>query len=120
RGVGIRRRLQRRRVRRGEAPIGGCSTSESGGARDSMASFRTINSGLRHYFLSETFDLVQEVLQVVRDGFDDQVLNACGPVPIDLLDDRASIAMKSGLGLRISNGPADPGLHAKRQRKVWS
>jgi hypothetical protein len=44
---------------------------------------------IRRYFSGEPLELFEEVLQVARDGLDDQMLDADGGVPVDLLDDLA-------------------------------
>jgi len=52
----------------------------------------------RRYFSGEPLELLEEVLQVAREGLDDQVLDAGVGVPVDQLEDPARVTVKCGPG----------------------
>jgi hypothetical protein len=78
-----------------------------------------VSWGGRRYFSGEQHELFEEVLQLARERLDDQMFDAGAGVSVDLVDDLVRATVKCGSGLRIINGPADPGLYAKRHLEIF-
>lgn len=70
------------------------------------------------YILCEALQLFEEVLQVVREGLDDQLMDSGVGVPLDLLDDGAGIAVKRGRGIYAVDRAAYPRQDTQRDREV--
>jgi hypothetical protein len=66
----------------------------------------------RRDFVGESRDLVDEVVEVGGDGFDDELVDACAGIAPDLLGDRRGVAGQADAGVAGSGVSSEsrPGL----------
>src|SRR5438876_9701943 len=73
---------------------------------------------MRRYFVCESSELAQKVVQVGGRRFDDDAIDASCAVLLDFVEDGGGVALKGGLEVAVGYGRSDARHHPQRHLEL--